>query len=317
VTTGQQRLLADEERHALVDADDWQSLGKVDLRKGVSGTLAEQWQLARALVADASQLRAFYQLSAEPEVVQPTGVDRVLEKFARFLASPWVAAWLLFGAMFLLSTELSHPGVGVAGFLGTLCLILFFWSQYLDGNTHWLEILLFLAGIGFVLLELFILPGFGVFGFGGLLMIVVSLVLATQTFILPRTSEELHRMPVSLGMAVAAFGGGLVAMMLLRRYLARAPFLNRLMLRPPAQTSTKVPTSDVGEGELYASLLGQQGTAATPLMPAGKANIAGRTVDVISDGAMVERGSAIVVVEVQGNRIVVKPADDSSSPPQA
>jgi membrane-bound ClpP family serine protease len=102
-----------------------------------------------------------------------------------------VAAWLLFSRkMFLISTEMSTPGIGIPGVLGTLCLVLFFWSQYLGGNADWLKILLFVVGIVFILLELFVVPGSMILGVAGLLMVVLSIVLATQTFLIRADSPQ-------------------------------------------------------------------------------------------------------------------------------
>ncbi len=53
------------------------------------------------------------------------------------------------------------------------------------------EILLFVAGMTALAIEIFILPGFGLFGIGGLLMVITALVLASQTFIFPSNSEQL------------------------------------------------------------------------------------------------------------------------------
>ena len=49
-----------------------------------------------------------------------------------------------------------------------LCAILFFWSRFLGGTAGWLEVTLFVLGILFIGLEIFVIPGFGVAGVGGL-----------------------------------------------------------------------------------------------------------------------------------------------------
>ena len=65
----------------------------------------------------------------------------------------------------------------------------------------------------------------------------------------------------------------------------------------------------------YGALLGQTGETTTKLMPAGKASIDGRIVDVISDGEAIAAGTRIRVEEVLGNRIVVTALVDDHSPP--
>ncbi len=56
-----------------------------------------------------------------------------------------------------------------------------------------------------MLVEVFILPGFGVFGLGGGTLIVVSLILASQTFVVPHNEYQLNQLPRSM-MMVAATG---------------------------------------------------------------------------------------------------------------
>jgi membrane-bound serine protease (ClpP class) len=56
----------------------------------------------------------------------------------------------------------------------------------------------------------------------------------------------------------------------------------------------------------FAYLVGQTGTAATNLMPSGKAEFDGQLVDVISDGLAIDRGQSIVVTKTRGNRVLVR-----------
>ncbi|MFM7561908.1 MAG: NfeD family protein [Planctomycetota bacterium] len=303
--TGQILLLDQNQAEKLEDADQWVAIGPVDFTEGLSGERLELEGIARALLNNETDLLSFYQLKETPTPLTPTKVDQVVQRFSRFLASPLVAAWLLFGAMFLISTEMSTPGIGVPGVLGTLCLVLFFWSQYLGGNADWLEILLFVVGIVFILLELFVVPGSMILGIAGLLMVVLSIVLATQTFLIPRNSREMAQLPISLGIACAAFGGTLFGLFLLRKFLPNAPFFKRLMLEPPVSASPfddQQPASDE-----FAVRVGERGIAISRLVPSGKARIGRKYVDVITDGLIVDPKTEIEVVEVAGNRVLVRP----------
>ncbi len=309
-TSGQVRLLTREIHAQLADADNWILLGPLGLKEGVDANTAEQLYLARAITDDMESLQAFYQLKNSPRALTPTITDRWVEKVAKYLASPFIAPWLLFAAVFLLSTEMSAPGVGVPGFLGTLCLVAFFWSQHLDGNAQWLEIILFLLGVGFVMMEIFIMPGFGVFGIGGLLMVIVSIILASQSFIIPRTAEELNQLPISLMMVLSGAMGFLAAIAVLRKVLPNTPYLKRMMLEPPVYAETGLdggrdPSAIVDWGHLE----GRTGETVTPLVPSGKARIDGKVYDVISDGRLIEKGQPVFVTQAIGNRIVVKPSD--------
>ncbi len=217
---------------------------------------AERLFVARTVVEDLSQVKSFYQLEEMPRVLQPSLTDRWVERVASMLASPFVAPWLLFAGMFFFSSEMSAPGLGVPGFLAACCFMLFFWSQYLDGNAHWLEIMMFLAGIVFIGMEIFVLPGFGVFGIGGMVMVVLSLVLASQNFIIPRNSEELARLPQSLLPVVGAGMGFFVAIIALRKVLPNSPYFNRMMLQPKQRSETGFETQRDPEGNCRLELSG-------------------------------------------------------------
>lgn len=309
-TTGQIRLLTKELHDELADADNWILLGPLGIREGVDANTAEQLYLARAITDDMASLQTFYQLKDSPRTLTPTIADRWVEKVAQYLASPFIAPWLLFAAVFLLSTEMSAPGVGLPGFFGTLCLVAFFWSQHLEGNAQWLEIILFLLGVAFLLLEIFVLPGFGVFGIGGLLMMVVSIILASQSFIIPMTSEELNHLPISLLMVLSGAMGFLVSIVVLRKVLPNTPYLKRMMLDPPEYNETGLEAGrDPSAIVDWSHLEGRTGETVTPLVPAGKARIDGKVYDVISDGRLIEKGQPIFVTQAIGNRIVVRPSD--------
>ena len=309
--SGQKRLLCEEERLGLSNPKDWSVEEDVELGGGLSDRDAMRLNIAQDSVKDFEQLKLDFQLSETPTELEPSPTDKWIENVARELANPWIAAWLLFGAVFLLSTEMSHPGIGIPGFLGTICLMLFFWSQYLDGNANWLEILLFVVGVVFVILEVFVIPGFGIFGIGGLLMIVVGIVLASQTFIIPRNSEELAKLPGSLSMVLAASSGFLAGIFFIRKYLTTMPMFRRIMLNPPGADESVSPEQRNQRESLVnrSHMVGKTGTTTTPLVPAGKAQIGNELVDVITDGRMLERDQLIKVVEVVGNRVVVESVD--------
>src|SRR5690606_15767856 len=163
--------------------------------------------------------------------------------------------------------------------------------------------ILFLTGVAFVLLELFVLPGFGVFGLGGGAMILASLILASQTFVWPQNEYQLHQLPRSLAIVSSAVIGLAVSGYLMRRYLAQTRLLRGIALEAPAEGATE----DVRGA--YDHLVGEVGIAETPLRPAGKVRFGDKVVDVVSDGGMVTAGQPVRVESVLGNRVIVTPVE--------
>ena len=206
--------------------------------------------------------------------------------------------------------EVHSPGVGIGGFIALLAALLYFWAQSLQGNPVVLEVLLFFAGILCVALEIFVLPGLAIFGLGGGLLIIGSLVLASQTFIIPANSYQLSSLLNSLLVLCGAAVGSIVVAAVMRRYLPHTPVLNRVLLAPPSVDEIEAISQRESLVDLE-HLLGQQGVATTSLFPSGKARFADQLVDVIADGDAVERGRPVVVIDVSGSRVVVREVRDA------
>lgn len=263
----------------------------------LTGSRAADLRLARYTAENFDEVRQLYHLDEVPASVEPTWVENLVDT----LASPEMAGTLLFIAGFAVIFELSAPGLGAGGFIAAVCFALFFWSKCLNQTAGWLELILFATGASCLVVEVFVTPGIGVFGIGGGILIVLSLVLASQTFIIPRNEYELAEFNKSLIVVAAVFAGGILGVALLRNHLGKLPFLRRLMLTPPAE--------DVVRGTAagrWEHLLDQTGVTTTRLTPAGKARFGDDIVDVVSDGDPVDQNEPIRVIDVMGNRIVVQ-----------
>ena len=91
------------------------------------------------------------------------------------------------------------PGIGLPAITAGLAFLLYFWSSYLGGTADQLEILLFLVGLICLALELFVFPGFGVFGMSGVLLVLTSVVMASHTFIWPTQEYEYRQTRLDAG----------------------------------------------------------------------------------------------------------------------
>jgi membrane-bound ClpP family serine protease len=287
--------------------EQWEQ-GPVVVQQGelleVDGQRAKEFGLAWEVVDSFGQLKQAYGLEGDLRTVEPGWLDFLV----RALASPGMSMLLLFIGGAAVYAELQVPGIGIAGFIASVAFLLFFWAKFLHGTAGWLEVLLFLGGFCFLLLEIFVIPGFGVFGLGGGLMIIASIVLASQRFFIPQNDTEFLQLRESMIMLVGATVGIITAAFLFRRYLPHAPVFSRLLLSPPeGEDYVKLATRESMVDLRH--LVGLRGTAQTQLTPAGKASLDGRLIDVIADGEVIDRGSTIEVVEVRGNRVLVRSMD--------
>jgi membrane-bound serine protease (ClpP class) len=260
-------------------------------------------------VEDVEAFKALYGLRGKSIPVDgPTWVDGLVTT----LTDPYVSWILLFIGVFMLILEVKMPGVGLPAIVSALAFLLFFWSHYLSGTADQLEILLFLVGLVCLGLELFVFPGFGVFGLSGFLLIVVSIVMASHTFVWPTQEYEYRQMAGTLLQVVAVMAGVGIGATLVGRYIPSLPVFNRMVLKPETYNGSELddPAAKppVTEGyESFAFLMGETGRTTTVLKPTGKARFGNLLVEVRADGLYIDRDALIEVIDVQGMRVIVKP----------
>ena len=294
--TGRIEYFSEAELAARDDRESWQlgpAIGTGPLQ--LAGRRTEELGLATHVVDDAEGFRQAYGLAGEIAVAEPGWSDTLLEA----LASPSLAWLLLLIGGAGLYIELKTPGVGFGGFVSMVAFIVYFWSQYLNGTSGWLEVMLFLAGIVCVAAEIFVLPGFGVLGLGGGMLVIAALVLASQSFVLPANDYQIRQMQWSLLGILGAAAGVIMLGLFVRKWLPATPLLSNVLLEPPAETAID---------DTLDELVGRIGSTTTRLAPAGKARIGDMVRDVVSDGPLIEPGVDVQVVDVRGGRVIVRPA---------
>ncbi|MDA7858644.1 peptidase [bacterium] len=233
---------------------------------------------------------------------------KLTDKVAHFLNNPIITALLILFGMVALYFEFSAPGLGVGGLLSGLAAVLFFWSRFLAGTSGWLEVILFLGGVAFIFAELFIIPGFGVSGLTGIALLFISVILAGQNFVLPATSEQWDQSMASAFTLLISCVAFMVAAIFITKKMGSIPILNKMILSTEPFASKKTSTDSSGKPIPTPHPLvsvGDWGESESLLRPAGRAKFNDRSIDVVSDGAFVEAGVPVRVIEIQGSIIRV------------
>ncbi|MBX7105566.1 MAG: hypothetical protein K1X57_15895 [Gemmataceae bacterium] len=272
----------------------------------INGSNAGSLGFARFTVPNPDDLTELYRLyGLDPKEVRSAGPDWV-DRLANFLADPAVSLFLVLIGISCLFMELKMPGASLPGIIAAVCFILFFWSQsQMNGQITLLAVLLFLLGILLLGFEIFIIPGFGITGISGILLILFGLALATVER-MPASSAEwgdLGRTMLTFGMTLV---GSLILAFAAARFLPHIPVANRLMLQSPDDPDAPPDPERMAQAAEDLALLGAIGTAATMLRPAGMAQFGDRFIDVVTDGSFVQAGTQVRVIEIEGKRIVVK-----------
>ncbi len=276
----------------------WKRAERIDLSKGLTVSEAAELGLCEGQAGSLDEVAAKANLAAAPLPI----VDRGLVHFVEWIGGmKGVSVFLLMVGLVTLSMEAGAPGISLPGFISLLCFSLYFWIQFLNGTAQWLEVLAFALGIVCIGIEVFLLPGVGVFGIGGLCLLVLGVILTSQTFIIPRNTYQFEQLTHNLWLMIGAFAAVVVGFVLLRVLVPQQTLFKHLALDGPDPELIE----DAERLAKYDHLLGRTGVTTTSLLPAGKAMFGDELVQVLSDGSPISAGATIQVVEVKGNRVVV------------
>ncbi len=212
------------------------------------------------------------------------------ERLARLITSPYLSSLLLIIGFIALFIELSIPGFGIGGTVGLISFALFFSGHSIIGDTGFGLAILFATGIFLLVLEIFVIPGFGITGAGG-----IAAMLASIFFVFPTTETALTVIAVVLLLSLI---GGIIVF----KFFGSDKFLENIALE-------KTEKGYVAQNK-KSDLLNKEGETISALRPSGAVEIDGERIDVVSESAFVEKGVKVKVVKVAGNRIVVREIKD-------
>ena len=197
---------------------------------------------------------------------------------------------ILLIAVFFLAVliEIKTAGTGIGALLGIIAAGALFFSEYMAGSVSFWEIIIFLIGVIFITIEI-ILPGIGLFAIIGMLAIFYSFIMA-----LGGNMAAFYALLLSLLIAIIFFA-------LILKKIPSSKLWNNVVLKD-SESSIKGFSSSLD----YSSLLGKKGVVIAKLRPVGSIEIAEQKIDVISQGEFIDIGVMVEIVEIIGNKIIVK-----------
>lgn len=288
----------------------WKDLGYLTDGSAPIVMSAEQMQelgFASAVISNDEELKRFFgatRLVRSDQSWSETASGFLSQNMVRFVL---IAVFLL--ALFI---EMSSPGLILPGTVALCAGFLLIAPPMIIGMANWWEIGAIGVGLLFILMEIFVLPGFGIFGVIGLIALFAGLV---GTFIpndglIPDQPGDTAR---ALQGVVVILGGLLTAgigMYFVSRHFQSLPLLGRLVLQDrPGEDEELSLTEMLGSDPAAGVSVGDEGVAITKLKPVGKAEFGDRIVDVMADLRFIDNGQRVRVVSVDANRVVVEPID--------
>jgi membrane-bound ClpP family serine protease len=153
------------------------------------------------------------------------------------------------------------------------------------GNITWLSILLFVIGIFLIVVELYV-PGVGVPGIVGTISLIALILVTGQNAV-----QRIILASILLVICVLLF-------LIFFVFLSKRRIPKSLILE----------TSEEGFAGTAdnSCLVGDVGIVLSTCRPVGNVDFDGKKLDVVSRGEFINEGATVEIIEVEGNRIVVK-----------
>ena len=219
------------------------------------------------------------------------------ENIVRFLTDPVVASLLMtFGFLGILF-ELQSPGWGIPGSFGAICLTLSLGASAIAELATMTDLLIIFVGLVLLFIEGFLIPGFGIAGIAGIVVLLWGL----YELLIPDipVSHDIYSRALD-GLTIGIIGG-IIALVLLFRLMIKTKFWNKL-------TSPGVESKDAGYTVSMGleDWVGKSGKTVTDLRPSGWINIDNQKIFVVTEGEFLEKNQPVKILSVDGNRVIVR-----------
>ena len=226
----------------------------------------------------------------------------VTERIIAFFLNPFISGLLILVIIGGIYFELQTPGVGFPLFAAIVALVFYLVPYYLNGLAEYWEILALFVGIILLVLEIFVIPGFGVAGVLGMTLTVGSLVLIMlNNDFFNFDFVPLGDIVVAMFATLGGISGGALLLFFGGSRLTETKAFRRMALTDTQETNQGY-TSNFNE----ASMSGKTGTAFTILRPSGKVMIEGKLFDAFTRGEYIEKEESIEVIDTAGSALRVK-----------
>jgi len=244
------------------------------------------------------------------------------EQMVRWLNSPAVFSILFMIGLLGVYMELNTPGVGLPGLVAVISFAIIFGSKYLVGMANWIEVALFVLGVLLLAVEIFVLPGFGLAGVLGLICLVAGLfgiltLNPPNEIPWPQTDFDWKIFTDGALALSVGFAGFVILAYVLSKYIPKLEFFSGLILAPAGAkrgSELEVSYTAPSKKESFVIEVGDRGEVLSPLRPAGTARFKTAVVDVVAEAAFLETGTEVEVVEIHGNRVVVRQVENKDLP---
>ncbi|MEF9924548.1 MAG: NfeD family protein [Muribaculaceae bacterium] len=236
-----------------------------------------------------------YELSS----YEPTFWDIIIG----FLTNPALQAILIMIIIGGIFFELQTPGMGFPSAAAIIAAIIYFMPLYIEGVAESWEILIFVIGVILLIFEIFVIPGFGVAGISGIILVILSLFCAlTDNLIFNFDFISSHYIYISMLTVMA----GIILGAILILYISHKIGSKKGFMRNSAlELEQNVEDGYIGVPQDLAQYIGKTGISLTVLRPAGKIVIDDKTLDAVSQNEFIEPNTSVKVIKYENTQLYV------------
>ncbi len=225
------------------------------------------------------------------------------ESIIDFLINPIVQGILIMLIIGGIYFEFQTPGFGFPIGAAIFGAVLYFAPLYLEGLAENWEILLFIGGVILLLLEIFVVPGFGVTGISGIVLIIAGLTLSmVDNIVFETDGYGIPEVTRSLSVVIISMTGSFFLSLYLGKKLFTTTAFGRLALDTVQNSSEGY----VGVEMKPSEMIGKTGKAATMLRPGGKVEVDGDIYDAVSETGYIDKGESVIVVKYVTGQLYVR-----------
>ena len=225
-----------------------------------------------------------------------------LDRMIGFLIKPYISGILIMVIIGGIYFELQSPGMGFPSIAAVGAALLYFAPLYLEGMAENWEIILFIVGIILIAVEIFAIPGFGVAGISGILLVVTGLTLSmVDSVILDGQLVNFDGLVQSFFIVITAFFISLISSIWLSKLMFTTTIFGHLALDSVQNHDEGYSTSD----DKYKNMINKLGVAQTNLRPAGKVIIEDEYFDATANSGFIEKGSKVKVTKYETAQLFV------------
>lgn len=236
---------------------------------------------------------------------QPTVIGKIID----FLINPFISGLLIMIIIGGIYFEMKSPGIGFPLFAAITAAVLYFAPLYLQGLADNWEILVFILGVLLLGVEIFIIPGFGVVGISGIILMITGL---TLSLVDARPTDNIIDLPDGENFVRALF---IVVLSVIAAIITSFYFGGKLLNTTTFSRLTVAGVQKSSEGYIavdtrFQSMVGARGFSHTVLRPSGKVSIGDELFDATTvEGSFIDKGEEIEVVRHSTTSLFVRKAN--------